>query len=349
MGNVSTLSRDYTGSINRAGKPGIGLVLQGGGAYAGPYTAGFLCGLQRRGFFEQYEILGVSATSAGALNARVFFQSADYAYNAQRLRWLWDTIGYTSMPADYTSKFLKSFDLVFAAAAFFSGCRFQSQQAAETIAQACGASMVPDVIKALVGGMTGPAANIAAPLHINACHKENGRLQPLTYSGTHTITADHIAAACALKGHYCDGLIAYDGAYLANTQIEPLINDPGIPDILVIAAYPAWGPVNPVHPAILRAMKSDRMESFATDEIHQEIAYHARREKARLHVAQPVAFPADQAHLNIDLATQQAFWNAGEADALAWLERHAANIGRTPTLPYKKSAEKVAPQHIAAL
>jgi NTE family protein len=188
------------------------------------------------------------------------------------------------------------------------------------------------------------------PLFVAATEVATGRLRLFR---EHELTAEMLlASACLPNLHHAvmiDGREYWDGGFVSNPPVLPLLLDAAARDVLVVPLVPLRRDAAPADAAAIQA----RMHEFAFHTAFvREMALVARLQcerasawwprvgaaariaSARVHVIEPPDAlaqlqPATRLAAHGDFL--EAMHDIGEVHARAWLERHGAAIGRRGT------------------
>ncbi|GAB5388626.1 MAG: patatin-like phospholipase family protein [Alphaproteobacteria bacterium] len=325
----------------------IGLALQGGGSH-GAFAWGVLDTLMASGRFE---IDGISGSSAGAVNGVLLAQGlarggADAA--REEMARFWRKLGDAAALSPFQPTWLEQmtgtahleaspmyqwFDLMMRV--------MSPYQFNPTGWNALESLLKPLLDEALVNSDKAP------PLYVSATDVHEGRLTLFTRG---SITAKVVAASACLPFLFqaveIDGKHYWDGGYMGNPTLYPLINDCGTRDIVIVQINPQTTPDLPTHPTqIIDRMNEISFNATLMREIRGievinrlmadgDLAESCGKSPIRLHrigeedalapYSTASKFAADRAFLN-------ELFELGQQSADRWLRQHADQVGTCST------------------
>ena len=346
---MTTTNAKPQGSDER--KP-VALALQGGGMH-GAFTWGVLDRLLEDG---RLAIEGVSATSAGAMNAAVLaygmLQGGDagarqalhdfwyaVAQSAERynpLRWIPWLKGTHSFGLDYSPMYTFA-DM---ALRIFSPYQFNSRNL----------SPLRDVLDKQINFA---ALRSQCPFHLYLCatNVETGKIR--IFTGEEVCAEAVLASACVptlFQAVTIDGQHYWDGGYMGNPAIFPLIYHCNTRDVVIVHINPLVRPGVPITAADIlnriseisfnsSLMRELRTIAFVTDLIRQGKLDRNEMKEMLIH-----SIKSDEAMCALSVSSKyNADWDFlcglrdnGRREAEKWLTDNYRNIGERSSIDIRK-------------
>ncbi|HSW21521.1 MAG TPA: patatin-like phospholipase family protein [Burkholderiaceae bacterium] len=319
----------------------LSLALQGGGAH-GAFTWGVLDVLLER---TAHTFAGVSGSSAGAVNAVLLAHGLlqggrDGAREALAL--FWESLG-RSVPWDALG--LMAHD----GSGLSAAGRMMMQWAQVlSLSPAQATFMRPDPLRDLLSRQVDferLRAHSPVRLYIAATHANTGRLRLFTHD---ELSVDVVMASACLptlqRAVVIDDEPYWDGAFSANPALSPLLHDRAADDLLVVMLSPWSLGDTPTttdgirlrtaeiafNAAFLREMRLIADATSAARRSWWRGPLERRLRHVRWHMIDVHDALADLPAISKAIAHPQ--WlqrlrDAGRAQALAWLQRHAGSLG----------------------
>lgn len=322
----------------------LNLALQGGGAH-GAFTWGVLDRLLEE---ETIEIAAISGTSAGAMNAAVLVDG--YAEGGRerakaQLEFFWGEVSrlgsfFNPMPANPWQGYmppgldwLSSFNPVEAISRSFSPYDFNPLN-------------VNPLRTALVNTLGEPHLNTDIKLYVSATNVETG--QPRLFHGEEITIEALLASACLpqlFQAIEIDGVPHWDGGYVGNPAIWPLIYKSDCDDVLLVQLNPIVRPGTPKHAIDIIARLNEitfnssliaemRAIKFVKDLIAAGKLDRHDYHDLRVHL---VSLPDNVHEVNAttkytaDWRFYQTLRNVGRNEMERWLKQHHHAIGERST------------------
>ncbi|MET1027146.1 MAG: patatin-like phospholipase family protein [Dongiaceae bacterium] len=336
-------SRQLSTAVRR-----LNLALQGGGAH-GAFTWGVLDRLLED---ERLEFEGISATSAGAMNAAVLvygYQQGGRESARQALDQFWRRI---ARAAELSPLRATWWDRLTGNRALENSPAFQwldvvSRLLSPYQLNPLNWNPLRDVLAASVDFDELCAKQMPIKLFLSATNVRSGKVK--VFSGKE-ISADAVLASGCLPFIFqaveIDGEHYWDGGYMGNPALFPLIYNCDAPDVLVVHINPMRREELPVTAGEIMnrineisfnssLMREMRAIGFVTRLIDEQRG--GARDLKRLYI-HSISAEAVMQHLsalsklNADWDFLQELKEAGRAQAAAWLEAHFDAIGRQSTV-----------------
>jgi NTE family protein len=220
----------------------INLALQGGGAH-GAYTWGVLDRLLQDN--DRLKIEGISGTSAGAMNAAALVQGMMYGggEGARKiLNEFWNGVGQLASfePSQRTpyDQWAGNWNIAASPMTFFTDALQRMFSPYQT--NPLNINPLRDMVKKMIDAEIIRQCK-ETKLFISATNVETGRIRIFE---THELTHDVImASAClpfAFQAVPIDGVPYWDGGYVGNPAIFPLIYNCSSPDVVLIQINPLF-------------------------------------------------------------------------------------------------------------
>lgn len=325
----------------------ISLGLQGGGSY-GAFAWGVLDRLLEE---ERFDIAAISGTSGGAINAAVladgFAQGGGREGARQALNRFWQALGGMTMfsplrrtPADY-----------------LAGAGSMQASPAYHLLQVMSAVIPPQMTPVNINPLYGLLSSMIDFERVRSC--EEIRLYvPATSVRTGRgkiferaqLDARHVAASASLPqvfaGIEIDGEMYWDGGFVGNPPLAPLVNGGGAGDLVIVQNNPIARDRLPRSVAdvanraseiafnigFVREISAIQHLGALIDEEHPEQTHPAA---VRLHL-----ISGNDALQNLDISSKfnnewpfiQHLHELGRQAAQDWLDAHADHIGLHSTL-----------------
>ncbi|HVI91640.1 MAG TPA: patatin-like phospholipase family protein [Dongiaceae bacterium] len=326
----------------------INLALQGGGAH-GAFTWGVLDRLLED---ERLEFDGISATSAGAMNATVMvygYQQGGRAGAQQALANFWRRVAHagsmTPFQATWWDKLSGERGLDNSPA--FLWLDFVSRIFSPYQLNPLNWNPLRDVLEASVDFAALQSGNLPIKLFLSATNVRSGKVK--IFCGK-DITADAVLAsgclpflfqAVEIKGeHY------WDGGYMGNPAIFPLIYNCDSHDVLIIHINPmqrddlpttAGEILNRINEISFNSslMREMRAISFVSHLIDEDKIKGAELKRLHIHSISAEMETRDlsvHSKLNADLAFLLDLKAAGRRHAETWLMQHFDALGERSTI-----------------
>ncbi|UVJ45938.1 patatin-like phospholipase family protein [Pseudomonas sp. LS1212] len=346
---MTTKNGQPRGSDER--KP-VALALQGGGMH-GAFTWGVLDRLLEDG---RLAIEGVSATSAGAMNAAVlasgmlqggeagarralhdfWYAVAQSAERYNPLRWMPWLKGTHSFGLDYSPMYTFA-DM---ALRIFSPYQFNRRNL----------SPLRDVLERQVDFA---ALRKQCPFHLYLCatNVETGKIR--IFSGEDVCAEAVLASACVptlFQAITIDGQNYWDGGYMGNPAIFPLIYHCNTRDVVIVHINPLVRPGVPITAADIlnriseisfnsSLMREMRTIAFVTDLIQQGKLDRGEMKEMLIH-----SIKSDEAMCALSVSSKyNADWDFlcglrdnGRRETEAWLTENYRNIGERSSIDIRK-------------
>ncbi|MEL6584425.1 MAG: patatin-like phospholipase family protein [Pseudomonadota bacterium] len=234
----------------------INLALQGGGAH-GAFTWGVLDRLLEE---ERLEFEGITATSAGAMNAAalkcgLIGRGREGARG--RLEWFWDGVAQYSLTSNPMVEWLRAWTPEVASAAFTTPAYLASEFVSRVASPYDFNPMNVNPLRPLIGDLD--FGNLHSPqgpkLFICATNVRTGKVRVFK---DHEITTDTILASACLPTLFQAVEIDdpatgktesyWDGGYIGNPALFPLFYDTESPDIAIVHINPLYREDVPTRP-----------------------------------------------------------------------------------------------------
>ncbi|MEM7021138.1 MAG: patatin-like phospholipase family protein [Pseudomonadota bacterium] len=342
----------------------IDIALQGGGAH-GAFTWGVLDRLLDD---EQIEIVGVSGTSAGAINATALVQGLATGGRpaAQKLlRDYWARISAAARASPIQRTF---FDMLMGRWSLDMSPAFVlSQHLQRTFSpyelNPLGINPLRDIVADVfdfdvVNDPKSPA------LFLSATNVRSGLARVFRQP---EISADAVMASACLPFLFhaveIDGEAYWDGGYMGNPPLFPLIDETDVRDLILIQINPIARPTIPktayeienrLNEITFNAslIKELRAAYFLAEIIHHEGLEREGYRDARLHridAEEEMRALSVSSKLNAEWAFLQHLHDIGWRAGDRWLEQHRDDIGRRTTWkPDFVLSESLRPAHLPA-
>lgn len=324
----------------------IAVALQGGGSH-GAYTWGVLDALLED---ERIEIEGLSGTSAGGMNATATAQGLILGGNEKArevLRNLWDLIGQegkkSPIKPNYFDKLTKNFNI--SNSPMFKMMQFMTSFLSPYQLNPSGNHPLQPVIDELFD-FKALQKSEKVKLFLCATHIATGKLK--IFSGKELSRESVLASACVptlFQAIEVDGELYWDGGFIGNPAIYPLIYECKTPDVMVVQIRRVHDPKTPttVHDinnrlgeitqnaCLTREMRSI---AFISKLIDDGIIPKGKMKRLHMHMIRD-----DQFFGGIDRASGfcsdpdflEYLFKAGRRTGREWLRNHFDDIGNKST------------------
>lgn len=334
----------------KAKKPanrGINLALQGGGAH-GAFTWGVLDRLLEE---EDIDIIAMSGTSAGAMNAAVlldgFVEGGRDRAKAQ-LAEFWQQVsqlgaGFNAAPAASMQGYMPTgwgMDWL----AGFNPLDMLSRTFSPYDLNPLNLNPLRDVLNSVLEVKN---LNNAIKLFVSATNVETG--QPRIFKGDEISIDVLMASAClphVFQAVEIDGVPYWDGGYMGNPAIWPLIYKSDCDDVLLVQLNPIVRPGTPKHAIdIINRLNEISFNSSLIAEmraIHfvQKLIHEGKLDEHEYHDMHiHMVTPPDSLHdmnastkMNTDWYFFQELRDAGREQMQAWLKKHKKDLGQRSTI-----------------
>lgn len=326
---------------------GLNLALQGGGAH-GAFTWGVLDRLLEE---EDIDIVAMSGTSAGAMNAAVlldgFMEGGRDRAKAQ-LAEFWQKISqlgaiFNIAPTTPFQGYMSSgFGMDWLAG--FNPMDMLSRTFSPYDLNPLNLNPLRDVLNATL-----EVANLHSDmkLYVSATNVETG--QPRVFKDDE-ITIDVLMASACLPHVFqaveIDGVPYWDGGYMGNPAIWPLIYNGTCDDVLLVQLNPIVRPGTPKHAIdIINRLNEISFNSSLIAEmraIHfvQKLIRSGKLDKHEYHdMHMHLITPPDgmqdmnaSSKMNTDWAFFQQLHTAGRSEMHGWLKQHKKDLGQRSTI-----------------
>jgi NTE family protein len=331
----------------KTAKHQLNLALQGGGAH-GAFTWGVLDRLIEE---EDIEVVGISGTSAGAMNAAVMidgFAEGGREGARKQLAEFWHEISQLGAllnpaPAQPFQGYMPSgfgFDWL----AGFNPLDMLSRTFSPYELNPLNINPLRDVLERVLNvknlhGKTG--------LFVSATNVETG--QPRIFKGAE-ITIDVLLASSCLPFIFqaveIDGVPYWDGGYMGNPAIWPLIYNSDCDDVLLVQINPIVRPGTPKHSIdIINRLNEITFNSSLVAEMRAinfvkkliedgKLDSHDYHDM-RMHLVHPPEGMHDMnasTKTNTDWHFFQALCTAGRIEMEHWLKKHKKDLGKRSTI-----------------
>jgi NTE family protein len=330
------------------GKKQLNLALQGGGAH-GAYTWGVLDRLLEE---EDLEIHALSGTSAGAMNAAVMasgFRKNGAAGAKDALRDFWSQVSFTGAwinpvrgnpVEEYQKKFNLDGDPSYAMfdmmTRMFSPYQFNPFNL----------SPLRNVLENVLD-LDAINAGGQMPIFITATNVHTGQARVFECQD---VTVDVLLASACIPFYFqavmVDDVPYWDGGYMGNPSIWPLIYNTHVHDVLLVQINPiyrnttpksAQDIINRLNEISFNASLCDEMRAmnFVKKLIREGKLSESEYKDMRMHMipAPDIAYGLDaSSKMNTDWVFFEFLHGIGRAAAETWLHKHKAAIGVTETV-----------------
>jgi len=334
--------------VKSNGKKTLNLALQGGGAH-GAYTWGVLDRLLDE---EELEIHAVSGTSAGAMNAAVLasgFRKGGAAGAKQALHDFWSQVSVTGAwinpirgnPVEEYQKHwnldnelsYQMFDMMTRMFSPYQFNPFNLNPLRNVL------NNVLDLNAVNAGGQI--------PIFVTATNVHSG--QPRVFR-CEDITVDTLLASACIPFYFqsvmIDDVPYWDGGYMGNPSIWPLVYNTHIHDVLLVQINPIYRNntpksaqeiINRLNEISFNSSLIDEMRAinFVKKLIREGKLSESEYKDVRMHMipAPDVAYGLDaSSKMNTDWVFFEFLHGIGRAAAQQWLDKHKNAIGHETTV-----------------
>ena len=344
-------------------KKRIDIALQGGGAH-GAFTWGVLDRLLK---LDDIEIVGISGTSAGAMNAAALAQGLTQE-GPQRacalLRKYWMRVSRASIASPYKrtlwDKMMGNWSLEFSPG--FIASQFMRQLASPYQFNPLDINPLRDIVEECfdfeaINAPEGPR------LFLSATNVRTGR--PKVFRQPH-LSADAVMASACLPHVYkaveIDGEAYWDGGYTGNPPLFPLIDETEARDVVIVQINPFNRDDIPTTPYDIEnrlneitfnasLMKELRSVGFLWEIIQHEKLDRAAYRDARLHrihASDQMSQLSVSSKMNTEMAFLDHLFEIGRDTAETWIKTDWPQVGKTSTWrPAEIFEESLQPAHLA--
>lgn len=340
----------------------IDIALQGGGAH-GAFTWGVLDRLLDD---DRLEIVGVSGTSAGAMNATALVQGLAAGGRSYAQKLLGEFWAKVSAAARFSPLQRTFFDFLMGRWSLDLSPAFVLSQHVQRAfspyeLNPLGINPLRDIVAELfdfdvVNGPKSPK------LFLSATNVRTGLPKVFRQPD---VSADTVMASACLPFLFhaveIDGEAYWDGGYMGNPPLFPLIDETDVRDLLIIQINPFTRPEVPrtayeienrLNEITFNAslVKELRAAVFLWEIIHHENLDREAYRDARLHLiggAEEMQHLSVSSKLNAEWAFLQHLHDTGARAADRWLDRHFDDLGvRTTWQPDFVLSESLKPAHL---
>ena len=340
--NVHVSARHGASARMQAGVATLNLALQGGGAH-GAFTWGVLDRLLED---ERIGFEGISATSAGALNAAALAYGLTVGGREgarQALASLWRRIAgsalFSPLQPSLYDRLTRDHSLSHSPAFLFFD--MLSRMLSPYQLNPLNINPLKGVLRAVVD-FEALRRDSAVKLFLSATNVRTGKVKLFTGP---EITADAVLASTCLPFMFqaveIDGEHYWDGGYMGNPALFPLIYNCESQDILIIHINPAnrpdvpktaWEIMNRINEISFNSslMREMRAVAFVTRLIDEGKIKDGDMKRMRIHGIDAEAFMQKlgaASKLNADWEFLQHLRDVGRERAEAWLETDFAKVG----------------------
>lgn len=338
-------------------RPKVALALQGGGSH-GAYGWGVLDRLLEADCFD---IQAISGTSAGAVNGALLACGLVDGPEAARtlLARLWkrtvSAAALSPLGPSPVDRLFGNGDLNFSPGYQMMGylARLMSPQQLNPLINPLDVNPLRDVLHGLID-FEKLRSDAAPRLFIAAVHVRTGRLRIFD---TPEITTDALLASACLPFMFepvrIDGHAYWDGGYLANPALTPLIDRVGASDVIVVQVTPFGIRAEPQNATDIFDRISEvsfngaLMRELQAIETHNELVEsrkltHPEARSTNLHMIKAdermLGFTASS-KLNVERGFIDKLFRLGRAAADQWITDNLANVGRSSTFKLEAPLE----------
>ncbi len=349
-------------STKKRAKVKVDLALQGGGSH-GAFTWGVLDRLLQEDWIE---IAGVSGTSAGAMNAVAIVQGLCEGGSEQARKLLetyWNSVSeaakFSPVRRSFVDRFLGRWSLDYSPTYLASEIFGRIWSPYQT--NPMSVNPLRDIV---ANCFDFDVANspTAVPLFLCATNVRTGR--PSIFRKPE-ITLDAVMASACLpkmfKAVEIDGEAYWDGGYMGNPPLFPLIDETDARDVILVQINPFERSDIPTTAVEIdnrlneitfnsSLIKELRSVGFLWEIIHHEKLDREAYRDARLHVISAEAELCDlgaSSKLNAEEAFLRHLFEIGQKTASDWLDANGEKVGIAPTWsPQPLWEESLKPAHL---
>jgi NTE family protein len=325
----------------------VTLALQGGGSH-GALTWGVLDRLLQDG---RLTIAEISGTSAGAMNAVVLAdglerRGRDGARAALHDFWkaVSDTARFSPIQRSLWDRILGRYSLDYSPGylLFESVSRFWSPYELNP----AGLNPLRDILEAQVSFENVNRCQ-AVSVHVTATNVRTGKARVFSRG---EVTADAVMASACLPQFFpaveIDGEPYWDGGFSSNPALQPLVESPATPDIIIVQINPivrheaprsAREIINRVNEisfntALIKELRAIHLmqQLIAREEL--DIGFAGRTFLHMIHTEVELQDLAASSKLNAEWSYLRSLFERGRRWADAWLDRHFDALGKRSTL-----------------
>ncbi len=349
--NIQDRAADTAVAQGNSTRKPINLALQGGGAH-GAFAWGVLDKLLED---DRVEISAVSATSAGAMNAVVLAYGVSIGGShaaREKLHEFWLETSragefYSPVRSNPWAKWLQAsgFQPDFAPA--FLGFQAMTHMFSPYQLNPFDINPLKDVLLKVVDFERLSQCNRATRLFISATNVRSGKIRVFENC---EVSADAVLASACLpylfKAVEIDGEAYWDGGYMGNPAIFPLIYNRGSKDVVIVHINPLERKKVPHSAAEIfdrineitfnsSLMREMRTIEFVTRLIDEDALDGSRYNRMRIHSIRDDAEMINlgiETKLNSDWMFLCKLRDAGRAKAAEWLETNIDHVGERSTV-----------------
>ena len=344
-------------------KKQIDIALQGGGSH-GAFTWGVLDRLLE---IDDVDIVGISGTSAGAMNAAALAQGLTTTGPQgarDLLRQYWLRVSRASLASPYKrtpwDKMLGNWSLEFSPG--FIASQFMRQLASPYQFNPLDINPLRDIVVSCfdfdaINAPEGPR------LFLSATNFRTGR--PKIFRQPDISAYAVMASAClphVYKAVEIDGEAYWDGGYTGNPPLFPLIDETEARDVVIVQINPFNRNEVPMTPYDIEnrlneitfnssLMKELRSIGFLWEIIRHDKLDRAAYRDARLHRIEATSEMCDlsvSSKMNTEMAFLDHLFEIGRAAAEEWIKTDWPEVGKTSTWrPAEIFEESLQPAHLA--
>lgn len=344
-------------------KKRIDIALQGGGSH-GAFTWGVIDRLLE---LNDIEITGISGTSAGAMNAIALAQGLTQAGPEgarDLLRLYWTRVSRASMASPYKrtlwDKLRGDWSLEFSPGFIIS--QFTRQMASPYQFNPLNINPLRDIVKDcfdfdVVNSAEGPR------IFLSATNVRTGR--PKVFRQPDLSVDAVMASAClphVFKAVEIDGEAYWDGGYLGNPPLFPLVDETEARDIVIVQINPFERKGIPTTPYEIEnrlneiTFNSSLMKEIRSIGFLWEIIEHDGLDRAayrdgrlhRIHASEAMGDLGVSSKMNAEMDFLEYLFEIGQKTADDWVKSAWPDVGKTSTWrPREVFEESLQPAHLA--
>lgn len=322
----------------------LDLALQGGGAH-GALTWGVLDRLLED---ERLHMLAVSGTSAGAMNAVVMADGHEKSGREgarAALRAFWVAVSeaarYSPLQRTFWDRLSGTF--TFERSPWFQWLDQLTRFWAPSQLNPLDLNPLRDLLAQTIDFERVNACR-ALDVYVTATNVRTGRARVF---GPGELSVDSVMASAALPQLFrpveIAGEVYWDGGYIGNPALYPLVDNPGCRDILIVQINPLRRDEVPVsahdiadrineitfNASLVKELRSIHLLHHAIDALGDETQRHR---DVRLHLLHPGDGLDATGKVYADWAYLERLFESGRLRADAWLEQHFDDLGQRSSL-----------------
>lgn len=340
----------------------IDIALQGGGSH-GAFTWGVLDRLLE---LDDLEIKGISGTSAGAMNAIALAQGLSEGgpeRARELLRTYWERVGEMARISPFRrswwDKMSGSWSLENSPGFLMS--QFVQQVASPYQFNPLDINPLEDLVRECfdfeaINAKQGPK------VFLSATNVRTGRAKIFRQPD---ISVEAVMASACLPNLYkaveIDGEAYWDGGYMGNPPLFPLVDETDVRDIVIVQINPLERPNVPKTPyEIMNRLNEITFNASLTKEIRSlgflwELIHHENLEReayrdARLHrieAQDAMCALSVSSKMNVEKAFLDHLFKIGRETAQKWIDTAYPEVGKRSTwLPREAFEESLKPAHL---